>query len=89
MEEGSGGVSDAGEFGDGLDDAGFVVGEDDTDQPGVGAERGFERGGLDESLWGAREKGHIDISCGQRLRGVEDGVMLGGSGDEVRLFATV
>ena len=53
VEESAGGVGDGGEFGDGLDDAGLVVGEHDGDEPRVGAEGGCEGGGLDEAVRGA------------------------------------
>ena len=42
VEEGSGGMGDGGECGDGLDDAGLVVREHDADEFGVGADGGDE-----------------------------------------------
>jgi hypothetical protein len=41
VEERAGGVGDGGELGDGLDDAGLVVGEHDADEFCVGAEGGL------------------------------------------------
>jgi hypothetical protein len=38
VEERAGGVGDGAEFGDGLDDAGFVICEHDADESGVGAD---------------------------------------------------
>ena len=60
VEEGSGGVGDGGEFGDGLDDAGLVVGVHDADEFCVGAEGGLEGGGLDEAFGGGGEEGDFD-----------------------------
>lgn len=57
-------VGYSGELGDGLNDAGLVVGEDNADEFGIGAESGFERGWLDEALWSAGEKGDLDIARG-------------------------
>ena len=56
MEEGSGGVGDGGEFGEGLDDAGLVVAVHDADERGVGADGGGEGGGLDDALGVAGEE---------------------------------
>ena len=83
VEERAGGVGDFGELANGLEDAGFVVGEHDRDEAGVGLEGGFESGGLDAAGGGGLEKGDFDAASLQSFGGVEDGVVLDLCGDEV------
>jgi hypothetical protein len=87
MEERSRGMGDAGKFGNGLNDAGLIVRKHDAHEFGVGAKRRFESCGFDETLRSAGEEGDIDIAGGERLGGVEYGVMLDGGRDEVYLFS--
>jgi len=86
MEERSSRVCDTGEFCDGLNDAGLVIGEHDAHELRVGTNSGFESGGLDETLGRAGEEGNFDVSCRERFGGVKNGVMLDGCGDEMRAF---
>ena len=89
VEEGSGFVGDGGQFLDGLDDAGLVVGVHDGDEFGVGPEGGFEGRGFDEAFGGAGEEGDLNWAEGsdsgfvEGFGGVEDGVVLDVGGDEV------
>ncbi len=46
------GLGDAGQFADGLDGSGFVVGEHDGDEFRIGTEGGFEGFGVDEAVRG-------------------------------------
>lgn len=83
MEEGSGFVSDAGKFGNRLDDAGFIVGQHDADEAGVGPEGCTKARGGYKTFGIARQKGDLDPAFGECLGGVEDGVMLDLRGDEM------
>ena len=66
-----------------LEDAGFVVGEEDGDEFCVGAESFFQIDGIDYAVGVAGEVGDFDALFFEGLGGVEDGVVLGGGGDEV------
>jgi hypothetical protein len=85
MDEDGGveGLGDAGKFAEGLDGSGLVVGEHDGDEPGVRLERGFKGGGVDDAVGVGSEVGDFDAAGFERLRGVEDGVVLDLGGDEV------
>ena len=72
-----------GQFADGLEDAGLVVGEHYADQFRIGAQCGFERGHFDDSLRCAGQEGDFDATVAEFFGGMEHGVMLDGGGDEV------
>ena len=83
------GPGDAGELADGLDGSGFVVGEHDGDELGLGTECGTEGVGIDQTVGCGREIGDVDAAAMQGLGGVEDGVVLDFGGDEVSWLALV
>ena len=88
VEESAGCVGDGGEFGDGLDDAGLVVGVHDADEFGVGAEGGFRAAGSMRpcGVQGRKVTSTV-VLFARDFGGVEDGVVLDGGGDEVGGFA--
>ena len=68
---------------DGLDDAGFVVGEHDADEACVGPDGGADGLGIDEAGGERRDAGDLDAASGEALGRGEDGGVLDGGGDEV------
>ncbi len=83
------GLGDAGEFADGLDGAGLVVGEHDGDQFGVGPEGGLEGFGVDDAVAPGSEVGDGGAAAVEGLRGVEDRVVLDLGGEEMSRLALV
>jgi len=83
VEESARGVGDSGQRGDGLDDAGLVVGEHDADEFCLGADGGEQGGGLNNALRGAGENGYFYLLFGEGRGGAEDGVVLDAGGNEV------
>jgi len=83
VKEGGGGAGDLCNLFDGLEDAGFVVGEHDADEAGVGLEslaNGFrvnEAGGL------GRDVCDFNAMAGEALGGLKDRGVLDGGGDEM------
>ena len=62
------GLGDAGQFADGLDGSGLVVGEHDRNQLGVGTESRFEGFGVDDAVAGGREIGDLGAAAAEGLR---------------------
>ena len=83
VEEGAGLMGDGADLFDGLEDAGFVVGEHDADEAGVGAESIADGLGRDESTGERGDEGDLNAALGGALGGLEDGGVLDGGGDEV------
>ncbi len=88
VDEGAGGMGEAGELGDGLEDAGLVVGEHEADEclmgAGVWGEGARERLGRDAAGGGDGKEGEVDAVVLKGFGRVKDGVVLDGGGDEVR-----
>uniref|UniRef100_E6QM64 Uncharacterized protein n=1 Tax=mine drainage metagenome TaxID=410659 RepID=E6QM64_9ZZZZ len=76
-------LSDLADGLDGLDDAGFIVGEHNADKAGVGQEGGANGLGIDKSAGQGRDARDLDAASGKALGGGEDGGVFDGGGDEV------
>jgi len=76
-------VDDAGDFGDGLERAEFVIGVHDADQHGFGAQRAADVVGADDAAGRNGQAGDLHTLGAQLLGGRDDGGVLDGAGDDV------
>ena len=76
-------VTELADFGDGLDDADFVVGEHDRDQDGLVVHGALEVFEIDEAVFLHRHVSDAVAVFLQALAGVEHGFVLGDRGDDV------
>ncbi len=83
MEESAGRGGDFADLFDGLEDAGFVVGEHDADEAGFGADGAENVVRVDEAAGLGRDEGGFDAETGHAVGCLEDGRVLDGGGDEV------
>ena len=76
-------MGEGGEFGDGLDRAGLVVGVHHGHQQRVGRERCLQVGRVDQTVGVDRQDGDADALSGKGLTGLQDGRVFGGLGDHL------
>ena len=83
VEEGSGFGGELGDGFNGLEDAGLIVGKHDGDEARRGSEGGADGVGRDEAAGRGVNEGDLDAAFSETARGMEDGGVLNGGGDEV------
>src|SRR5690606_17555327 len=85
VEQRAAGAGQGGEVGDGLQDAGLVVGGHHRHQHGLVGEGGLQGGGVEAAVGVHRQRRHpYTVQAPQGAAGFQHGRVFGGLGDHVR-----
>lgn len=88
-QQGPGGVGQRGDGGQVLQHPGLVVGKHGDDEQGLGVKGGGQVGQVQAAIDIDREARDTEAAFLERVAGVEDGLVLGGEGDDVAALGGV